>query len=177
MRKRLLAVLLMALSAPVLPESSDGRALLPWQADVDLDVKGLHIGMPRDQVESAIPSRRDFTIAGVPGALGAMSVTTAYRRDRLDMLTFVFESSRFDQVLAAVELKYPQIFCGLREPTRDNAGRTLGQIICFLEGRGGRISVMKHGTGRTFRYGNLTLVSDEHIAENKAEADARKKDI
>ena len=158
-------------------EQAAATGPMPWEADVEIDIKGLRLGMLRSEFDAAVPNRRDFTVAGVQGAGGALSLMTTFRNDRLDSLSFIFDYQRFDQVLAAVQAKFPQLFCGLREPMRDQAGRTLGQVTCFLQGRTGRLSILKNGTGRSYRYSILSLTSNEAIAEAKRASDARKKDI
>ena len=117
-----------------------------------LSVKGIQLGMSKDQVTAIIRAENQaggFTIGGAKSASQyAKGLTTIdqYRDGGLDMLAIFFRPHEFDSVEAAVRTKYSDLACD-DMPVQSGAGVALTQRVCVLsDDQGGRITIHKYAS-------------------------------
>lgn len=127
--------------------------------DQPLEIKGIRIGMTKDEVAEALGPLEEFTIAGVKGKSPTNPLILRYGEDgQLDELTFRFETG-FESVLDAVKSKYPTLKTdGSTSSIRDKEGSTLYIFI-------------KHPTS------TLLLTSKRSQDELRKKAEEKSKDI
>ena len=139
-----------------------------------LDIKGLRIGISKDDVEQKTPMLADFTIAGVRSKYEHSPVSLEYREDKLDQMFFFFDPSGFDEVLGAVREKYPRMTCENSE-VGNAMGAKFKQVQCSVQDSNSVLQVTRFvGDIRTSA---LTLMSKRALREQSETAKQRKKDI
>lgn len=139
-----------------------------------IEIKGLHVGMPKAEVEAKFPTWEDFTIAGVTSKYDVDPVHIEYRNDKLDVLHFSFNSDGFETVLGALKEKYPNIVC---ESTQvGNAmGATFNQLHCTLSDKESVLDLSRYVND--IETSSLMLISNKKLKELDEKAKERKKDI
>jgi hypothetical protein len=105
----------------------------------ELDVKGLHLGMTKTEIEKkfgALPLN-NFTIAGVAGKF---PVRLEFYEDKLDELMFFFPSASFSDVRKAVVSENPEIKC-TDSTIKSPEGKSFIQVDCKLADKLGTLKL------------------------------------
>lgn len=139
-----------------------------------IEIKGLHVGMPKAEVQEKFPTWKDFTIAGVRSKFVLTPVSIEYRDDKIDKLTFFFDSSSFETVLGAIKEKYPETICKSTQ-VRNAMGATFEQIQCLL--KGGESDLLLSRYISDIRTSMLAVASKKSQEEQAEKGKQRKKDI
>lgn len=154
---------------------------LAQQEDVALDIKGIRLGMSKDQVASIVREANanggGFGIGGVrprEKSRRGLTVYDDYAEGKLDAFSVLFEASAFEAVEMAVRTKYPSVTC-LDSPSRTFSGVELTQRTCVVHGRGERIVLSRYLSD--VREGFLQLVSQRYYDERKARREIEKHDL
>lgn len=97
-----------------------------------LEIKGIKMGMTREEVAEKMGPPEGFTIAGVRSKYPKNPLTLKYGEDgKLDSLSFSFESG-FETVFEALKEKYPSLETdGTTATIQDKEGSTLYLFIKF----------------------------------------------
>ncbi len=156
-------LLLTLLAAAVIPGT--------LRASDALDIKGLRIGMTREEVREAMPSSETFTVAGVRGKY---PVGVHFHEDRLDGLSFFFESSKFKTVLEALKEKYPGLRCEISTVV-NGLGARFDQVYCKISDANGSINHLSIVNNPSTSV--LGLTSKRSLDEMQQKSRERKKDI
>jgi len=107
----------------VLLASTVARASAP---DIDIDIKGLKLGMNLYEVAAVMPDPAHFTIAGItplyPPSLD-------YRDMRLTSFMWFFYSGGYEAVRDALRAKYPALKCA-QSTVQNGFGASYAQEVC-----------------------------------------------
>jgi hypothetical protein len=140
-----------------------------------IEIKGLYIGMPKEDFKKQFPTLNSFTIAGVYSKFKSTNpINIKYRNGKIDDLGFFFESENFQTVLSAVKEKYPELSCETSEVS-NGAGIKFSQVKCTLEDSESILTLNRFiGDINTSM---LNLTSKKYIQELVDEANKNQKDI
>jgi hypothetical protein len=139
-----------------------------------IDIKGLYVGMPKDEVLQKYPTWNGFTVAGVTSKYPQTPVRADYVDDRLDSLWFAFDPASFSIVLAAVKDKYPGIACE-QDIVSNAMGAKFEQNTCMLSDELSILRLVRYAGD--LRTASLTLVSKRRLNQIIEQRKAQKKDI
>lgn len=149
--------------------------LLPFSANSQtIEIKGIQIGLPKEQVEQKAPDSDAFTIAGVKSKFDMIPYSTKYRDGLLDRFAFYFHSRSFENVLGAVKEKYPKISC-VSSPVGNAMGASFEQIQCSLKGTDSILELRRYAG--VIDTSALTLTSFKFIEDENEKEKNKKKDI
>lgn len=140
----------------------------------DIDLKGVRIGMPKDEVMSIIHSTPIFTIAGIESKYVNIPASMQYRNGNLDTFVFFFSSRRFEQMQDALEKKYPKLRC-VDSHTKNAMNATFTQTICEIDNANVLLQLRRFVSDITTS--SLSLVSHESLEELKNKRKQEKSDI
>jgi hypothetical protein len=146
----------------------------------EIEIKGISLGMSKERFDKEIGSKamKNFTIAGVKSKSSTTRI--AFLDNKVADLSFVFDSSGFDDVLSAVNEKYPGIKCE-ESDAANQMGVKFKQVTCHLEGESGDLLLVKFLSLSNIDTSLLSLMShrfQEELINKKQEAKKYKnKDI
>lgn len=137
-----------------------------FAADVDIDIKGLRIGMAKEEVEAKFGRLpiRGFTIAGVIGKYDSQGLDLSFRDNQLDSMMFMFAADRFDEVMEAVKSKYPAIQC-TSSPLQNRLGAVFEDTQCLLTDALGTLRLRRFVSLDTSLIGIISHRKTQEIAE------------
>lgn len=144
-----------------------------------IDIKGIRLGMTRDELiaQGAIVNSKQnfvmpgFTVGGVPAILGNADLTL--KDERLDTFTFFFAPDDFDEVLAAVKIKYPKTKCESSE-LQNGFGAKFPQTYCtYTDGK----TTLRVRRMLSNEVGLLSLVANSTLKQMDDRAQRKKGDI
>jgi ABC-type amino acid transport substrate-binding protein len=142
--------------------------------DAPLEIKGLRIGMSKEEVTEKHPNWTGFTVAGARAKYAALPVMVKYHENRLDQLMFFFTPDAFDVLLTAFKEKYPALAC--KSSSIGNAmGATYEQVQCSLSDSDSVLQVRKYVNDS--RTSLLSLHSKRFVEEETKKQREQKKDI
>jgi hypothetical protein len=138
-----------------------------------IEIKGVMIGMTPEELEAKVGRMpiKNFTIGGVEGNY---DFKTNFHKGQLDRFLFFFHSSRFDELVAAVKGKYPELECE-NSTVSNRMGAKFQQTVCVLNDELTSLSITRFsGDVRT---ADLDMVSKREIQDRIKRAAERKKDM
>ncbi len=145
----------------------------------EIEIKGISLGMSKDKFDNTIDRSgvEDFTIGGVkskyPNPLSDANFTLFYD-NKLDQFVFLFDSSKFEDVLSAVKTKYPEIKC-VDSEISNAMGAKFNQVTCILKGDNGDLGVNKFSND--IKTSGLILHSNRLLKKALAKDKEQQKDI
>jgi hypothetical protein len=142
--------------------------------DGSLEIKGLKIGMSKEEVTEKYPTWTGFTVAGARAKYAALPVMIKYHENKLDEFMFFFTPDAFDALLIAFKEKYPSLAC-----TSSSLGNAMGanyeQVQCSLSDSDSVLQVRKYVSDS--RTSLLSLHSKRFVEEESKKQREQKKDI
>jgi hypothetical protein len=147
---------------------------VPAQETPEIDIKGIRLGMAKQEVDAQIGSPEEFTIARIPCVNPNgnrdhrdYGLLTYYVDDKLDSLAFFFSTEQFDDMVEALRLKYPQLDC------KDSVNQDgIDLTACILEGKSGNLLLHRH----YFTVSTSVLFLQTQEAEQRRQEAARKQE-
>lgn len=135
----------------------------------NIEIKGFQIGMPEIEAKNIIDRTGGITIADVY----AEYYNLEYYEGKLDKFTFLFDNTKFDNVLGAVKEKYPSLKC--RDSSVSNAmGASFNQTECNLISENAVLILNRRINVKT---SSLIINSKRLLDELVKNKDKSKKDI
>jgi hypothetical protein len=161
----ILAVLGMVIASNVAIGAKKTKDSVP----INIEIKGLRMGMPESEAKSIIDKNGGITIAEVY----ADYYNLAYHEGKLDKFSFLFKSSEFDSVLGAVKEKYPSLKCS--DSTVSNAmGASFDQTECNLISSEAAMVLIRRADVKT----SALIISSKRLLDEMAKSNEKsKKDI
>ena len=143
----------------------------PVVADTaSLDIRGLRIGMTKDEVVAKYPTWDKFTVAGVSRRWPIDP--PVYELGRLDRFVFLFAVQNFEKVREAMIEKYPKTTCRAYQISDEN-GQSIEQTECGILDSMSMLLLLKYSdrvTSRLGLYSKKFLESDvTRIQKNRKE--------
>lgn len=137
-----------------------------------IEIKGIKIGMSKIDYENivGVPSR--FTIAGVYSK-NMQPISSQFQNNKLEGVSFYFNSKEFDSILNAVRLKFPDIICTNRE-IKNKFGAVFTDIGCKIATEVSTLTLTKYLDVNT---SVLSLVSQELVKKHQDKQKEKAKDI
>ena len=141
---------------------------------IDIEIKGIRIGMTKAELHQLHSDLKGFTVAGVRSKYEHVPLGLRYRDDLLDQVAFYFHSTGFRQVLEALKEKYPTLACETNNVS-NAMGATFEQQKCSLEDANSVLHLSRFVNDT--RTSGLTLMSKKSLQEQIDKSKAQKKDI
>lgn len=138
-----------------------------------IEIKGLRIGMTKEEVEQKIGSlpARDFTIAG---ARSKYPFAPKFYDGKLDSFSFFFESGKFEEVVSAVKEKYPDLKCDDSVVTNAMGG-SFAQVRCIKADELGALYLSRFVSD--IKTSSLAMLSERSKREYEQKRNERKRDL
>lgn len=150
-------------------------AISSFSASADpIELKGLQVGMTKEEVNKKFPSFEGFTIAGVSSKYSSTPVKIEYRDNKLDFLLFFFDSENFSTVLAAVKEKYPELKC-IDSEVSNGMGAKFSQVDCTLSDSVSTLSLSRFVSD--VQTSSLTIISKKLSEQINNESKQKMKDV
>ena len=139
----------------------------------EIQIKGLWIGMDESEIEEKFGAPiKAFSIAGVEGKYSTTPLE--FENNKLESLIFFFDAKSFDDVLAAVKSKYPEMQC--KDSSVGNAmGASFTQVKCNL--RRGKVTLDLSRFVNDITTSSLCLYSDNYMKKISNKLKGKLKDI
>ncbi len=140
----------------------------------EIEIKEIRLGMTRAEVQKKVGQLplQNFTIAGVPSKYSTVSVE--FHEDKVDSFRFFFNSQDFNDVLEAVQKKYPKLKCE-NSSVKNSIGVSFSNTDCVLREPLGSLQLSRFVSDT--RTSVLSLVSDRSIKEFTENKSERQKDL
>lgn len=139
-----------------------------------IDIKGIHIGMTETELSKKYPSWDGFTVGGTPSKHQDLPVTLSFYEGRLDNFAFFFDPDGFDNVLAAVKKKFPNIFC-LTSSVSNAMGASFSQVTCMMRDSTSHLYLSRYVSD--IQTSVLSLASERSMKESDKTQREKQKDI
>jgi hypothetical protein len=136
-----------------------------------IEIKGISIGMPREQFEKIVNQEEYFTIGGARSKYRTQD--GEYVEGKLDQYIFFFGASKFDDVLEAVKEKYPSISC-IDTQVSNAMGASFQQTSCSINDATSTLNLTRLADIKTSA---LMLISKRKLDEKEKRRQQGKKDI
>lgn len=169
MKKRALAVARAACVCGIFVASCGAFA-----GDPEIEIKGVRIGMSKQDLDSKYPSWEGFTVAGVPSKSKYAPGPYDFHDGKLDYFGFSFDPRKFDSIREALKAKYPGLSCE-NSAVSNAMGATFEQTECNLRGSNASLRLSRFGSDITS--GLLFLVSHRALEERARRIAEEKSDL
>ncbi len=128
----------------------------------EIEIKEIRLGMTQAEVEKKVGQLplQNFTIAGVPSKYSTVSVE--FHEGKVDSFRFFFNSQDFNDVLGAVQKKYPKLKCE-NSSVKNSIGMSFTNTDCVLREPLGSLQLSRFVNDISTSV--LSLVSDRRIKE------------
>lgn len=140
-------------------------------ASADVEIKGLKLGMTREEVQALHPAGTKgeiFTVAGVKSKYAHSNVEQYNSDGKVIAVMFFFDRDNFEQVFDAVKGKYPKMNC-----ETSSVSNAMGATFQKIECRHGSLKITNMVSD--INTSLLSIVDAEHAikAVNERRAQSR----
>ena len=139
-----------------------------------IEIKGIRVGMTKQQLNQTIPSWSGFTIAGVPPMFHELRSPAVFHAGRLDRFVYMFLPEHFNTMHEALLEKYPALQCKSLVKT-DTVGESAESTECGLADKDSVLLLSKYSVDRNTSL--IGLYSRRYLEEEKQRKLKTKKDI